>query len=142
VAPRLGHVVSSALALGGPRWAGVAEEVLVRFPAVVVAALLVLAGCTSAQFNRNVSAPRYPPYAGEVAVLQSPPSAGTFERLGVVVVTAGDAGTMGGMLADLKKAAAKQGANAVMLQHDKLREGTSAGGTEHKLAAWAFRVRQ
>ena len=106
-------------------------------------AVALLAGCTSAEFNRNASAPAYPPYEGEVAVLTELPPAGQFERLGVVVATGGDAGTRKALLRSLKRKAAASGANAIMLQRDELREVRTTGvGTQTKLAAWALRVRR
>ena len=110
---------------------------------LALAAATLLAACTSAEFNRNASAPSYPPYKGEVAVLTELPPADQFERLGVVVATGGDAGTESSLLRALKKRAAASGANAIMLQHDKVRElGTRGVGTQTKLAAWALRVRR
>ncbi len=103
----------------------------------------LLAGCSTAEFNRNASAPDYPPYDGEVAVLTELPPAGQFERLGVVVATGGDAGTRNALLRSLKKKAAAGGANAIMLQRDEVKElGTQGVGTQTKLAAWALRVRR
>ena len=103
----------------------------------------LLAGCSTAEFNRNASAPDYPPYDGEVAVLTELPPAGQFERLGVGVATGGDAGTRSALLRSLKKKAAAGGANAIMLQRDEVKElGTQGVGTQTKLAAWALRVRR
>ena len=115
-----------------------------RSLALLIAGVLtgVLAGCTSAEFNRSYSAPTYPPFKGEVEVLELMPPAGTFERLGVVVATGGDAGTKQSLVRQLKKTAAAGGANAISLQHADLTEySTHGGGTQTKLAAWAIRLR-
>ena len=110
---------------------------------LVPCASLLLAACTSAEFNRNADAPAYPPYKGEVEVLEVLPPPDRFERLGVVLVTGGDAGTKNALLRDLKKAAAANGANAIMLQRDTVQErGTRGVGTQTRLAAWALRIRE
>ena len=103
---------------------------------------LALGACTSTDFNRAATAPDYPPWRGDVAVLDTLPPAGQYERLGVVVVEGGDVSTAGRLVSDLKKAAAKQGANAIMLQRDKPNQETTRGvGTSSRMAAWAFRLR-
>jgi len=107
--------------------------------ALLAAAAVALSACTSVQFNRITNAPEYPPFTGEVQVIESLPAADRFVRLGTVVARGGDAATGAGLTKDLQKEAARNGANAIMLQSPP-REGTSAAGKELRLAAWAFRI--
>ena len=106
-----------------------------HLPLTVLLAL-VLVGCATGEFRGRSSAPAFPPYKGEVRLLERFPASGTFERLGVVTVKVGVVQYANTLTNKLKKTAAARGANAVVLQ-GKARE-TSEGSI---LAGWAIRVR-
>ena len=103
--------------------------------------VLLLAGCAGAEFNRNANAPTYPPYEGEVMLLGSLPPADQFERLGVVIARGVGLSTEERLRQQLKKAAARNGANALVLQSKLQTIPDGDGGSERRLAAWAIRVR-
>jgi hypothetical protein len=60
---------------------------LTRPPArlFTVLAFLLLSGCTGAKFTPGPAAASYPPFTGKVRVLDRFPTAGTFDRIGVVM---------------------------------------------------------
>ena len=103
----------------------------------VLAALLL--GCTTVEFNAASDAPSLAPYRGEVKVLRQLPAAGPYRRIGVVLVRGVRITEADSMLEDMKEAAAKRGADTVVLQ-GKLRSRETGGGEDKTLAAWAIRV--
>lgn len=96
----------------------------------------ILAGCSTGEFRGRSDAPTYPPYKGNVRVLERLPQAGTYERLGIVMARAGTVSYGDTLIKRLKKTAATRGANAIVLQGQ---ERDTIDGT--MLAGWAIRVR-
>jgi hypothetical protein len=101
------------------------------------AAVLLLAGCSSAEFEPSgVVAPA--PYKGEVKVLDRLPPDGSYQLVGIVTVRGVNLSSDERMFEQLKARAAEQGADAVVPQ-GRIRE--RAGGDERVLAAHAIRLR-
>ena len=111
-------------------------------PAILLAALvMVLSGCTSpARFTPTSSGQNFPPYEGEVRILENLPPSDQFERVGVIIVEGVLLTKDASMVADLKSAAAENGANAVVMQAPIKVTKTPGGGTHKALAAWAIRL--
>ncbi|MEM7504448.1 MAG: hypothetical protein AAF417_20590 [Pseudomonadota bacterium] len=105
----------------------------------VLTAMLLLTGCANTDFQRASTAPKLPPYTGEVRVMKQFPY-GEYVMIGTVFATGAITVSEGKVRRSLIKQAAAQGANAVVLQ-GKLRTVESAGGTEKKLAAWAIFIK-
>ena len=113
-----------------------------RMAALLTVALAVLASaCTSpAQFRPASGAENFPPYEGEVKLLESMPASGQYARIGVVMVEGVQLTQDAAMVAAAKKKAAANGADAIVLQAPIKVSKDSAGGTKKTLAAWAIRL--
>lgn len=100
-------------------------------------------GCTSpAKFAPSSGAEKFPPYEGEVRVLQHLPSPGQFERVGIVTVEGVQLTAEEAMMDAARKKAAQNGANAVVMQGPIQVTKDSAGGIKQTLAVWAIRLKR
>ena len=77
---------------------------------------LLLAACTDAKFTQTPTAQSFPPWEGEVQVLEQMPRGGSFDRVGVVVVTGPEYISDERLRKRLLDQAADQGANAIVYQ--------------------------
>lgn len=110
---------------------------------MLLALAACLAGCTSpARFTPSGSSQEFPPYEGEVRVLERMPNSGQFERVGVVVVEGVQLTADAAMVDSVREKAAEHGANAVVMQGPIRVTKDSAGGVKKTLAAWAIRVKR
>ena len=114
---------------------------MVRIRWVVPLAVLWLAACTSSEFRPESQAPDYPPYQGEVKLLEVFPPAGTYVRLGVVTVEAGGIAYGDTLTEKIAEVAAARGADAVVLQDKQRDRRDRSGRTTSVLAGWAIRTR-
>lgn len=106
--------------------------------AVLIAAI---SGCTSpAKFQPASDSEDFPPYEGEVRVLENLPPSDQYKRVGVVFVEGVLLTKDASMVAAVKKEAAANGANAVVMQSAVKVTKNSDGSTRKKLAAWAIRL--
>lgn len=111
-------------------------------PLSILAIVLALAGCASSQFSSSAGGGARP-WRGKVEVLHYFPPAGTFERIGVVLVRGVGLTSDSEMFQTLKTQAARRGANAVVLQNRKILDGPDGhGGTERRLAGFAIRLKK
>lgn len=101
---------------------------------------LVLCGCADTAFNPTPGSAVYAPYPGEVAVLSAFPQEGTYEQLGIVIAEGVYLTEKEDLVEDVKAAAAKRGANAVVLQGEVRVYKTPRGGETKKLGAYALRL--
>jgi len=86
-------------------------------PSAVVVALLLLVGCATSY--QRLSQKSYPPYDGEIAVLNELPAEGDYIKVGVVAV-ASSVPTKG--LAQIKRQARRVGADTIVWQGE-IRQG-------------------
>ena len=104
-------------------------------------ALTLTACVSSSNYRGESSAPTYPPYKGEVAILEKFPPRGTYERLGVITVRTEGVSYANTLRNRMRKEVAARGGNAVVLQ-GKEREGRDGNGHLYGiLAGWAIRQR-
>ena len=116
-------------------WTGLSLTVL--FAVLVVA----VSGCTSpAKFTPAFDSEDFPPYEGDVRVLENLPPSGQYRRVGVVVVEGVLLTKDVSMVAAVKKKAAANGANAVVMQSAIKVAKNPDGSTRKKLAAWAIHL--
>jgi hypothetical protein len=103
--------------------------------------VMVVSACTSpAKFTPASGSEKFPPYKGDVRVLENLPSSDQFRRVGVVVAEGVQLTSDADMVAAVKKEAAANGADAVVMQAP-IKETTDSGGGVHRtLAAWAIRL--
>jgi hypothetical protein len=102
---------------------------------------MTISGCTSpAKFTPASGSEKFPPYEGEVRVLENLPSSNQFERVGVVIVEGVQLTKDASMVSAVKKEAAANGANAVVMQAPIKVTKDSSGGVHKRLAAWAIRL--
>ena len=100
-------------------------------------------GCTSpARFTPSSGAEKFPPYEGEVRVLQQMPAPGQFERVGVVIVEGVQLTADAALMDSARRKAAENGADAVVWQGPIQVTKDSAGGVKKTLAAWAIRLKR
>lgn len=112
--------------------------VLTVMLAVLVAAM---GGCTSpARFQPVSGGERLPPYEGKVRVLENLPPSDQYKRVGVVMVEGVLLTKESDMVAAVKKEAAENGADAVVMQSPVRVTKNPDGSTRKKLAAWAIRL--
>ena len=111
---------------------------MIRFAGVAVAVLL--GACATTEHTSIPTAPTYPPFTGEVQVLDAMPPSGTYERLGVVIARGPDITRDATLRKTLLKQAGEQGANAVVLQGPVQTSPNADGKSEKRLAAWAIRL--
>lgn len=110
-----------------------------RLLAVLLVA--VAAGCASpAKFQPASSGQSFPPYEGEVRVLQNLPPSDQYTRVGVVTIEGVLLTKEEDMVRLLKEKAAKEGADAVVMQSALKVIKNSDGSTTKRLAAWAIRL--
>lgn len=109
------------------------------FRQLCVIVLLACSACTSTSFDRASSAPRYPAYKGEVEVLYEFPPVDTYTVLGVVLISGARYTRDSGMMKDLLTTAAKNGANAVVVQQGKILQADQQE-TRTRLAGTAIRI--
>ena len=103
--------------------------------------LAAVSGCTSpARFTPAVGAENFPPYEGEVRVLENLPSSGRFKRVGVVIVEGVQLTSDGAMMGAAKREAAANGADAIVLQAPIKSTRESSGTVRKTLGAWAIRL--
>ena len=81
---------------------------------LILGFLLLLASCATAEFVPSESGLRFPPWSGEVRVLDQMPKTG-FERVGVVTARGGVVHGTDELTRALKARAAEQGANAIVV---------------------------
>ena len=102
-----------------------------------------ISGCTSSvNFRAASGAEEFPPFEGEVRILENLPPSGVYERVGVVMVEGVLLTKDANMVAAVKQKAAENGANAVVMQSPIRNTKQSDGSTTRKLAAWAIRLRK
>jgi hypothetical protein len=82
----------------------------------------------------------FPPYEGDVRVLENLPPSNQYKRVGVVFVEGVLLTKDASMVASVKKKAAASGADAVVMQSKIKVIKNSDGSTTKKLAAWAIRL--
>jgi len=117
------------------RWVARSATVL------LIAFMAPTSGCTSpAKFQPASGSGGFPPYEGDVRVLDNLPPSGQYKRVGVVLVE-GVLLTKGAdMVAAVKRKAAANGADAVVMQSKIKVIKNPDGSTSKKLAAWAIRL--
>ena len=109
--------------------------------AVLFIALAALAGCASpATFQPSTGGQTFPPYEGEVRVLENLPPSDQYTRVGIVKVDGVLLTKEAEMVAKIKDKAADKGANAVVMQSAMKVTKNSDGSTTRRLAAWAIRL--
>lgn len=113
-----------------------------RWPAVLLAVLLAaISGCASpAKFTPASDSENLPRYEGEVRVLENLPASDQYRRVGVVIVEGVLLTKAASMVAAVKKEAAANGADAVVMQSAIKITKNPDGSTRKKLAAWAIRL--
>jgi hypothetical protein len=109
-----------------------------RVYVTVLAVLVFLGGCSSAQFTPSGSA-RADPFSGEVQVLERLPATGTYQMLGVLIVRGVQLTSEAQMFEQLKSRAAERGADAVVPQGPVRSQENSQSGTDRRLAGYAIR---
>ncbi len=109
---------------------------------VLLAVLMAaVSGCTSpAKFTPASDSENFPPYEGEVRILENLPPSDQYKRVGVVVVEGVLLTRDASMVAAVKKKAAANGADAVVMQSAIKATKNPDGGTRKRLAAWAIRL--
>ncbi len=108
---------------------------------LIVVVMAVISGCTSpATFQPASRAEEFPPYEGDVRVLQNLPPSNQYKRVGVVFVEGVLLTEDASMVASVKKKAAANGADAVVMQSKIKVIKNPDGSTTKKLAAWAIRL--
>jgi len=113
-----------------------------RLSTVLIAVVMTaISGCTSpATFQPASRSEEFPPYEGEVRVLENLPPSSQYKRVGVVIVEGVLLTKDAAMVASVKKKAAAKGANAVVMQSKIKVTKNHDGNTTKKLAAWAIRL--
>ncbi len=113
-----------------------------RLSTVLMAVVIAgVSGCTSpATFQPASRAEEFPPYEGEVRVLENLPPSNQYKRVGVVFVEGVLLTKDASMVASVKKKAAANGADAVVMQSKIKVIKNPDGSTTKKLAAWAIRL--
>ncbi len=103
--------------------------------------MTAISGCTSpATFQPASRSEQFPPYEGEVRVLENLPRSNQYKRVGVVFVEGVLLTKDATMVASVKKKAAAKGADAVVMQSKIKVTKNHDGNTTKKLAAWAIRL--
>lgn len=113
-----------------------------RLSMVLMAVVMTaISGCTSpATFQPASGSEEFPPYEGDVRVLENLPPSNQYKRVGVVFVEGVLLTKDASMVASVKKKAAAKGADAVVMQSKIKVIKNSDGSTTKKLAAWAIRL--
>ena len=103
--------------------------------------MTAISGCTSpATFQPASRSEEFPPYEGDVRVLENLPPSNQYKRVGVVFVEGVLLTKDASMVASVKKKAAANGADAVVMQSKIKVIKNPDGSTTKKLAAWAIRL--
>jgi len=104
----------------------------------VLVAVVLIAGCSTGGFQPTGGEPDYPPYRGEVQLLDRLPPPGAYQRLGIVSAAGGEYTSRATLLRRLRREAAARGADTIVLQRPK---GNSDMYAAHhpRVAAWALR---
>ena len=105
-----------------------------RAALVVLFAALLLNACASSSFAPTPSAAARPAHDGEVKVLRSHPVEGTYEHLGIVLVTGRSLDDEESLIELMVEIAAERGANAIIVQGKAVKVITS-GGEQLRMAA-------
>lgn len=109
--------------------------------ASLIVAAAAIAGCASpATFQPSSGGQSFPPYEGDVRVLENLPSSDQYTRIGIVKVEGVLLTKEAEMVAKIKDKAADKGANAVVMQSAMKVTKNSDGSTTRRLAAWAIRL--
>lgn len=113
-----------------------------RLSTVLMAVVMTaISGCTSpATFQPASRSEEFPPYEGEVRVLENLPPSNQYKRVGVVIVEGVLLTKDAAMVASVKEKAAAKGADAVVMQSKIKVTKNHDGNTTKKLAAWAIRL--
>ncbi len=113
-----------------------------RLSTVLMAVVMTaISGCTSpATFQPASRSEEFPPYEGEVRVLENLPPSDQYMRVGVVFVEGVLLTKDASMVVSVKKKAAANGADTVVMQSKIKVIKNSDGSTTKKLAAWAIRL--
>jgi hypothetical protein len=108
---------------------------------LMVVVIAGISSCTSpATFQPASRSVEFPPYEGDVRVLENLPPSSQYKRVGVVFVEGVLLTKDASMVASVKKKAAANGADAVVMQSKIKVIKNSDGSTTKKLAAWAIRL--
>lgn len=99
-----------------------------------------LSGCTGATFKAAHDGQSFPAYTGVLRELTAFPPAGTFDRVGVVVVDGTDYTADDRLKHRLREEAARHGANAIIYQGPVKTVPYRDGGLQKQLAAFALRT--
>lgn len=105
---------------------------------VTILVMATLAGCTTTRFM-NIGDTTYPPYDGEVQVIDVHPEGVEYEVIGIVSVGGPWETSHEQLLQQVKEVAAQHGADAVMLCSEKI--CFRMGETDSGLVAPAVRIR-
>lgn len=114
------------------------------FPAVILIAFIVaIGGCASPPtFQPASGSERFPPYEGEVIVLENLPPSDQYIPVGIVSIEGVLLTKEADMVKKIKAKAADKGANAVVMQSAMKVIKDPDGNTTRRLAAWAIRVQR
>jgi hypothetical protein len=108
---------------------------------LLVVLMAAISGCTSpARFTPVSGSDGFPPYEGEVKVLENLPPSDQYKRVGVVIIEGVLLTKESTMLAAIKKQAAANGADAVVMQSKIKVTKDPDGSTRKRLGAWAIRL--
>jgi hypothetical protein len=108
---------------------------------LLVVLMAVISGCTSpARFTPASGADDFPPYEGKVRVLENLPPSDQYKRVGVVIVEGVLLTKEASMVAAIKKQAAANGADTVVMQSKIKVTKDPNGSTRKRLGAWAIRL--
>jgi type IV pilus biogenesis protein CpaD/CtpE len=113
-----------------------------RSPTVLLVVIMAaLSGCTSpARFTPASGSGDFPPYKGEVRVLENLPPSGQYKRVGVIIIEGVLLTKEASMVTAIKKQAAANGADAVVMQSKIKVTKDPDGSTRKRLGAWAIRL--
>lgn len=113
-----------------------------RLSMLLMAVVIVgVSSCTSpATFRPASGLVEFPPYEGDVRVLENLPPSSQYKRVGVVFVEGVLLTEDASMVASVKKKAGANGADAVVMQSKIKVIKNPDGSTTKKLAAWAIRL--
>ena len=113
----------------------------IRLSLMSVLLATALGACTNpARFTPASSSQDFPPYEGEVRVLENLPNSSQYQRVGVVMIEGVLLTKDAAMVDAIKSEAADRGANAVVMQSAIKVTKNSDGSTKKALAAWAIRL--
>lgn len=107
---------------------------------MVMALAIAIGGCTSPAQFRPATGEKFPPYEGEVRLLENMPAPGQYQRIGVVVVEGVQLTQEAAMVDVAKRSAAANGADAIIKQAPVKLTKDGAGSVKKTLAVWAIRL--